>query len=106
MNDKFVLEAVDALRRVNKVPNLHVRLPADELPNGDLLIECDTCDNLFFNSQNHWVKFYVRIYQSDLSAQPQDIDKESGITNVKQSDKIPARIAFRIHLEYKKVIGR
>lgn len=107
MIDEHILNAAKALIRANKIPNLHVRLPADELPDGGFLISCDTCDSLFLNSQNQWVKFTVRIYPSDLSSQTQDIDIESGIvkTNNKK-DLIPMRIVYRIHNEYKRVIGK
>ena len=56
MIDEHILNAAKALIRANKIPNLHVRLPADELPDGGFLISCDTCDSLFLNSQNQWVK--------------------------------------------------
>ena len=107
MVNEHIIEAVNGLIGANKIPNLHVRLPADELPDGGLLLECDTCDNLFFNSQNHWVKFYVKIYPSDFSSQPQDIDNELVLIDAANDNyTVQKRIICRIFKEYKRVTGK
>ncbi len=106
MKDEYVVNAVRALVKTNKISNLHVRIPADDLPDGGMLISCDTCDSLFLNSPNQWVKFFVRIYPTELSPAPQEVYKELGNFSFTPYDLISARIIYRIHAEYKKVIGK
>lgn len=112
MDNRYIVKALELLKRKDDKLPIHVRIPGDELDDGSVLLLCDTSDNAFFNSKNHWIQFYVRIYPSDFLLTVQNIDNESGVAKIIRKGNsdpetiIGLRIAYRIVCERNRIIGK